>query len=228
MSRLKIGTLALTITVFALMLVASLGTLARGTQERVPPWTWPLKPPPTVVNGFDPPEDPWGSGHRGVDLLGQPGQSVMAVAAGSVSFAGRIAGRGVVVVRHGALRSTYEPVTPMVDVGDKVAAADPIATLTTAHSHCLPATCLHLGAKRGDVYLDPMDFLGGGPIRLKPLRRDVDNPVASTGDFVAPTTQARPHRDSDGHGPLALGLSVVGAAGLGVALARVTPPHARG
>jgi hypothetical protein len=31
---------------------------------------WPLRPQPEVVAGFDPPDDPWGAGHRGVDLLG--------------------------------------------------------------------------------------------------------------------------------------------------------------
>ena len=37
--------------------------------------------------------------------------------AGRVSFAGRIAGRGVVVVGHGATRTTYEPVAAEVSVG---------------------------------------------------------------------------------------------------------------
>ncbi|MGX9901778.1 hypothetical protein ACW0JT_21495 [Arthrobacter sp. SA17] len=31
-------------------------------------WSWPLSPEPAVLRGFDPPDKPWLSGHRGVDL----------------------------------------------------------------------------------------------------------------------------------------------------------------
>ena len=76
-----------------------------------PVGVWPLRPRPEVVAGFDPPLDPWGSGHRGVDLLGSVGQPVRAALPGRVTFAGVLAGRGVVVVSHGDTRTTYEPVT---------------------------------------------------------------------------------------------------------------------
>ncbi len=59
---------------------------------------WPLDPRPAVVAGFDPPLSAYGAGHRGVDLAGAPGQQVRAAAAGRVTFAGSLAGRGVVVV----------------------------------------------------------------------------------------------------------------------------------
>ena len=55
-----------------------------------------------VVRGFDPPAQPWLSGHRGVDLLGKVGEPVLAVMAGRVTYSGTLAGRGVVVVSHGA------------------------------------------------------------------------------------------------------------------------------
>src|SRR3954449_10514353 len=80
--------------------------------ESAGPAVWPLDPRPSLVTGFDPPTTPWGAGHRGVDLLGQPGQTVRAALAGTVTFAGTLAGRGVVVVSHGATRTTYEPVAP--------------------------------------------------------------------------------------------------------------------
>ena len=50
------------------------------------------------------------------------GAAVLAAAAGRVTFAGRLAGRGVVVVDHGAVRTTYEPVEPLAAVGDEVKA----------------------------------------------------------------------------------------------------------
>ncbi|MFL6165981.1 MAG: murein hydrolase activator EnvC family protein [Ornithinibacter sp.] len=133
------------------------------------PAVWPLDPRPTVVAGFDPPASPWGAGHRGVDLLGRPGQVVRAALAGTVTFAGTLAGRGVVVVSHGETRTTYEPVAPTVAVGDTVPTGGPIGTLETALNHCFPRTCLHWGLLRGEQYLDPLSLLGLGPVRLLPL-----------------------------------------------------------
>jgi murein DD-endopeptidase MepM/ murein hydrolase activator NlpD len=131
---------------------------------------WPLSPAPEVVRGFDPPDDPWGSGHRGVDLRGSPGQRVVAALPGEVSFAGMLAGRGVVVVAHDdGTRTTYEPVAASVRVGDRVAGGDPLGRLTWAGTHCPPDACLHWGWRRGDTYLDPLTLVGGGPVRLLPL-----------------------------------------------------------
>ncbi len=132
-------------------------------------WSWPLEPVPNVVRYFQAPTSPFGPGHRGIDLGGTVGQSVLAVADGTVSFTGSVAGRGVVVVDHGALTSTYQPVLPTVPVGAAVGAGQVIGLLELVHSHCLPDACLHLGAKRGDSYLDPLTLLGARPVRLKPL-----------------------------------------------------------
>ena len=137
-----------------------------------PVGVWPLRPSPEVVAGFDPPLDPWGSGHRGVDLLGSAGQPVRAALPGRVTFAGMLAGRGVVVVSHGDTRTTYEPVSADVPVGDTVAAGGRIGRLEGFGSHCFPRACLHWGWLRGDTYLDPLDLVGGGPVRLLPLWRD--------------------------------------------------------
>ena len=135
-----------------------------------PGGTWPLAPRPPVVRGFDPPASPWGAGHRGVDLLGHRGQVVRAARAGRITFSGRLAGRGVVVVDHGVLRTTYEPVTASVKVGDLVAEGQPIGNLQAGRSHCSPRVCLHWGLLRGHVYLNPLLLVGGGPVRLLPLR----------------------------------------------------------
>jgi len=141
---------------------------------------WPLEPRPEVVRGFDPPDSPYGAGHRGVDLAGAPGRPVRAALGGRVTFAGRLAGKGVVVVDHGATRTTYEPVAASVSVGDRVAAGDRIGRLLVPGSHCFPAACLHWGWIRNadDVYLDPLRLVGAGPVRLLPLWRDLPAPAA--------------------------------------------------
>lgn len=129
---------------------------------------WPLSPDPQVVHGFDPPASAYGAGHRGVDLAGSAGQPVLAALAGQVLFAGTVAGKGVVVVGHGDTRTTYEPVTPLVRVGDRVQRGAPIGVLRPG-GHCMPGTCLHWGWLRGETYLDPLELVGAsGPVRLWP------------------------------------------------------------
>jgi hypothetical protein len=130
---------------------------------------WPLQPRPQVVHGFAPPSAPWAAGHRGVDLLGHPGQAVHSAEDGTIRFAGLLAGRGVVVVGHGPTRTTYEPVTATVRVGDQVRAGAVVGRLEAAPSHCFPRSCLHWGLIEGDTYWDPLSLLGARPVRLLPL-----------------------------------------------------------
>lgn len=143
-----------------------------------PAGTWPLDPRPEVVAGFDPPTQPWGPGHRGVDLAGRVGQPVRAALDGTVTWAGPIAGKGVVTVSHGETRTTYEPVAASVSVGEPVRAGQQVGVLEVPFSHCFPAACLHWGLLRGETYLDPLSLVGGGPVRLLPLWRD--EPVQPT------------------------------------------------
>ncbi|GAB3750928.1 M23 family metallopeptidase [Microlunatus parietis] len=119
---------------------------------------WPLSGPIEVARPFDPPTTRWGAGHRGVDLAAPAGSPVLAAAAGTVTYAQPLAGRGVLVVDHGATRTTYEPVTATVPVGTRVTAGQRIGTLQPGH--CPPRDCLHWGWLRGDTYLDPLR-LGG-------------------------------------------------------------------
>jgi murein DD-endopeptidase MepM/ murein hydrolase activator NlpD len=131
---------------------------------------WPLDGVPRVVRRFDPPAQPWLAGHRGVDLVGAPGAVVRSAGAGRVRFSGRVAGRPVVSVDHArGLRTTYEPVEPVVRAGDEVSAGDPIGRLAGGHPGCPTPACLHWGLRRGDVYLDPLVLLGLGQVRLLPL-----------------------------------------------------------
>ena len=118
-----------------------------------------------VVRGFDPPDQPWLAGHRGVDILGQPGQTVVAAMDGVVSFAGMVAGRPVIAIRHDELTTTYEPVQPIVSAGQAVHAGQPIGSLLAGHP-CPGEACLHWGLKEGETYLDPLSLLGAGKIRL--------------------------------------------------------------
>ncbi|MFJ9817922.1 murein hydrolase activator EnvC family protein [Streptomyces sp. NPDC101151] len=138
---------------------------------------WPVGSRPVVLRGWEPPATVYGPGHRGVDLGAPPGAPVRAVAAGRVSFAGRVAGRGVVSVELAGtgLRTTYEPVSPSVQKGADVRSGEVVGTVEATGSHC-PGTCVHWGLLRGETYLDPLALLPPwllqrGPSRLLPVLR---------------------------------------------------------
>ncbi|HEX6075072.1 MAG TPA: M23 family metallopeptidase [Micromonosporaceae bacterium] len=138
---------------------------------------WPLAGTPLVTRPFDPPPERWRSGHRGVDLAGRPGLTVRAAGAGVVHFAGWLAGRGVVSIQHtDGLRTTYEPVEPLVAVGDRVRAGDVIGRLTAGHPGCTGLACLHWGLRQGIDYLDPLSLLGLGRVRLLPMSPHAAHP----------------------------------------------------
>jgi murein DD-endopeptidase MepM/ murein hydrolase activator NlpD len=165
----------------AATLMLGVGHALAGTKARIQPragtnaWIEPLAGSGRVVHGFAPPAHPWLAGHRGVDLAGRAGEAVRAAGAGVVSFAGSVAGVGVVAVRHdGGLETTYEPVRAVVRAGLQVRAGQLLGRLVTAGGHCRPATCLHWGLRRGGpagpvVYLDPLGLVGAARVRLLPL-----------------------------------------------------------
>jgi hypothetical protein len=153
--------------------------------------TWVPPVPVAVADRFDPPAQPWLAGHRGVDLLADAGTVVRATGAGQVGFAGPLAGRGVVVVVHGALRTTYEPVTATVSVGDAVAAGEPIGVLEPAVVHCDGRACLHWGLLRGTTYLDPLALLGPTRVRLLPFSAGGSD-AAGPGGGAPPVAGGRP------------------------------------
>lgn len=146
----------------------------RPTPEPEPTrYGWPLNTaPPTVARPFEPPGAPYGPGHRGVDLIGEVDQPVLAAADGMVLYAGRLVDRDVVSIEHpGGLRTTYEPVAPTVAVGQQVVRGQPIGRLEAGHPECAapaPRACLHWGARRRLTYLDPLRLLGAGTVRLLP------------------------------------------------------------
>jgi len=132
-------------------------------------WSWPLWPQPGVEHFFDAPDGPYAAGHRGVDLLGRSGQAVRAVDEGTVVYAGRVGGIGVVSLDTAAGPVTYQPVSASVPRGAVVHSGTVLGRLLTTGGHCLPGACLHLGLIVAGEYQDPLRLLGSGPVRLLPL-----------------------------------------------------------
>ena len=141
---------------------------------RPPTYTAPLVPKPTVVTGFDEPDQRWHAGHRGVDLAVADGAQVLAAGDGVVRFAGEVGGKSTVSIQHpDGLITTYEPVRPTVRRGDRVSRGTAIGTALAGHPGCPATACLHWGARRGAGrtadYVDPLGLLGAVRVRLKPL-----------------------------------------------------------
>lgn len=173
----------------ALALVVALALIcapiAASAAPSLPSGSKPI--PGAVISRFDPPDVSWGAGHRGVDLAGSPGEIVSAAADGTVTYAGVLAGRGVVVVDHGVVRTTYEPVAATVAVGDVVSRGQPIGRLQAGHASCPGTTCLHWGLREGDAYLDPLLLLGPS-IRLLPASASPVPQTATGAGFVGAAT----------------------------------------
>ena len=138
-------------------------------------WLWPLEPKPggkavpQAMRPFDPPDRPWLSGHRGIDLAAGQGSDIRAPADGVIVFAGSVGGKDVVSIRHGNLVSTYEPAQSSLPVGTRLQAGTVWGKVEGVSDHCAQE-CLHWGLKDDQgLYLDPGAKVGNHRIRLKPL-----------------------------------------------------------
>jgi murein DD-endopeptidase MepM/ murein hydrolase activator NlpD len=135
-------------------------------------WTWPVVGP--ILRGFDPPDSPYGSGHRGIDVAVTPGTIVVTPADGVVAFAGQVGGRLFLTIDHGGgLESTYSWLDSLdVRRGDPVVRGMPVARTGWGHTGS-PVPHLHLGVRLDDAYVDPLTYLGplsvSGFLRLAPL-----------------------------------------------------------
>ena len=155
-----------------LILVAVVIPVAAAPASAAGPWSWPVTGP--VINGFDPPTSPFGSGHRGIDIAAAAGTPVLAPAPGTITFAGQVAGHLFVTIDHGGgVESTYSWVSALtVKKGDVVVAGSMVARSGAGHPGDLVPS-VHMGVKLHDVYVDPLGYLSlmsvSGFIRLAPL-----------------------------------------------------------
>ncbi|WP_314192827.1 M23 family metallopeptidase [uncultured Arthrobacter sp.] len=142
------------VPVFSLARISS-----RATTPAPAGWSWPLAPRPAVLRPFDPPDKPWLSGHRGVDLgAASDGGPVTAPESGTVSFVGVVVDRPVITIDHGnGLRSSFEPVRSTLKKGASVAKGAVVGTLLGGH--CGSSPCVHWGVRRGEEYLNPLSFI---------------------------------------------------------------------
>jgi murein DD-endopeptidase MepM/ murein hydrolase activator NlpD len=132
----------------------------------IPVGTTPARPvryqPPVggpITDPWRAPTSPYGPGNRGVDYNTPVGTPVLAAAAGTVTFAGPVAGTLYVVIAHAdGIRTTLGGLSGIsVRVGQTVSAGEVVGQAGGS---------LHFGARRGTEYLDPTTLFRRGPARL--------------------------------------------------------------
>jgi murein DD-endopeptidase MepM/ murein hydrolase activator NlpD len=114
-------------------------------------WHWPVHGP--VVRPFAAPAQRYAAGaHRGIDIAATRGTAVRAACDGRVTFAGRVPGSGrVVSQRCGALVATYTHLGAIgVRRGERLHPGERLGAASRF---------VHLGARRGDTYVDPLTLL---------------------------------------------------------------------
>ncbi|MET3721189.1 MULTISPECIES: M23 family metallopeptidase [unclassified Arthrobacter] len=184
--------------VLAAVLLLPAAAAPQATAPR-PAWDWPLAPRPAVMRAFDPPDKPWMSGHRGVDLKAtHDGVPVTSPASGTVSFVGVVVDRPVITIDHGGgLRSSFEPVESRLTAGTVVAQGEIIGTLQAGH--CGALACVHWGVRRADDYVNPLEFVTDLlPSILLPVRKADPVTSAEPAGRADPDSRAEPVALDDG------------------------------
>lgn len=131
-----------------------------------------------VLDPFRPPSSAYGPGNRGLEYATTAGTPVHAVADGSVTFAGAVAGSLHVTVLHAdGVRTSYSFLARVdVVVGQRLRQGSVVGTT---------AGRLHLGARRGDAYFDPASLFDVGPPRVRLVPFDEPPGDGSAGERSA-------------------------------------------
>lgn len=135
-------------------------------------YAWPVVGP--VIRGFEPPPDPYGPGHRGIDIAVPFGTTIVAAQDGTVAFAGWVGGSQFISIDHrDGVRTTYSWISAVsVRKGEVVSRGQPIGLSGQGDPGSITPH-LHFGARIGSTYIDPMLLLEpglvAGLIHLAPL-----------------------------------------------------------
>lgn len=124
-------------------------------------YTKPVSAP--VSRRFHLPEGHYGPGTRGLRYATAAGSTAVAIASGTVSFAGAVAGRLAVTVDHadGRRSSLTGLAATLVVAGDVVPRGAPLGVTGNE---------VHLGVREHGRYIDPATlFAPSGPARLVPV-----------------------------------------------------------
>ncbi|MDX6426652.1 MAG: lipoprotein NlpD, partial [Gaiellaceae bacterium] len=150
-------------------------------------WTWPAAGAVLQSFLFDP-AHPYAAGqHRGIAIGGDPGTTVLAPAAGTVTFAGSVpsSGKSVTITTADGYAVTLTHLGSLTVVrGATMAEGDGVGTIGATGDAEIPQPYVHLGVRAAaepQGYLDPLTFLPArvpAPVALVPPVPVADPPPA--------------------------------------------------
>jgi hypothetical protein len=128
-------------------------------------WASPTGTPIRISSPFDLPGGPFQAGHRGIDIEVTAGDPVFSPTFGTVTFVGTVVDRPVLSLRTDEQTvMSIEPVASSLLVGDQVYRGQLLGTVT-AGGHCVQS-CLHLGVRVNNEYVNPLRFFFRAPVLL--------------------------------------------------------------
>ena len=158
-------------------------------QAGVPPalaWTWPVGGP--VLQYFTFGDDPYAGGqHRGIDVGAPAGASVVAPAAGTVSFAGTVPGGGrtlTIETGDGYSVTLVHLGSVSVGRGASVGEGETVGTIGPSGTAEVAEPYVHLGIRvtaEENGYVDPL-----GLLPPQAAEQPAGDPAANVGGDVAP------------------------------------------
>jgi murein DD-endopeptidase MepM/ murein hydrolase activator NlpD len=163
------GLLCIFFLTTASFVFANFGAPANAACDKSP-WVWPISPA-HITKPFEKPPQNWLPGHRGVDLAASEEQDILAPQDGVVKLVQKIANTPIVVIDHqNGLRSTFQPASSDLKVGDPVKKGDVVGKVDAkddfAQTHCTLEHCIHWGVKKGDDYINPAALVNCCPVVL--------------------------------------------------------------
>jgi hypothetical protein len=209
---------------------------------------WPLASTAPCALGFGATysaTDGTPSTHRGADLPAAAGSTVLSPMSGRVSFAGRVPGTGGGTVLAVTIAGANSSVTLMplssadVKTGSELAEGEVVGALAGSGDASSAESHLHVGARKGDLYIDPLSLMavpaagkGSAPDgRLSPSTQPKPAPAPGAAAVSAVNGPALAETPVSAPGASALqpqGVSALGGAPISVgARAGATAPGAR-
>ena len=200
-----------------LVLASCVTFLAQGSASALPrvgAYQLPVTAP--ITDYFRQPVTKYSAGNRGVEFSTPVGSDVVASNAGTVVFAGKVAGTTYLVIVHDdGLRTTYGNLSSMsATQGEKVSAGQRIGS---------SAPSFFFGVRDGENYLDPLSLIGNR-VQLVDLKAASVVAVQASPAQQAIKQQAIKQQavwqqavKRAGSGVLVAGLAVGGLIGLGLA-----------
>jgi len=185
--------------VLVLVLAAWLGQPLTARAESA---EWPLEVPADVLVTFGATyasADGRTATHRGVDLAAESGDLVVSPSAGVLRFVGRVPAVGVsgtqlalTIERDDGLKFTLMPLdSACVTAGTRLEAGTPIGEVAGQGDASSADVHLHVGARRGELYVDPLEFLDAGSSTSgTPEAQTSGTPEGSTSTAQAATAVA--------------------------------------